>query len=278
MSRQFKTVPDEALRRAQGILSGWRVPPEFLNSIMERRSPVTFAKGEAIFTRGSAGDVAYWILSGLVKVYYPLEDGSRVIVHVAGAGDFIGVADAIGTNKRRVQAFEAEGMTKVCLAIFTRDHVVSMLKTMPPTALVELLEDVNTTWSELFSRSAKFLGLSFRDRLLWVFEHLANRYGVRDARGVLLTLDLSHDDLAEMIASSRPMVSRLIAEFMEQGELDRQGRRYILINQGKGDLSRPLLRASETKESLAHKRPILNLAYRKSKGETELALAARNGS
>jgi CRP/FNR family transcriptional regulator len=109
-----------------------------------------------------------------------------------------------------------------------------MLKKLEPAALVALLEQVNTNWSELFSSLAWFLGLSFRDRLLWIFQDLANRYGVRESRGILLTPELSHDDLAQMIASSRAMVSRLIAEFVDQGELARQGRHYILVNYTSG--------------------------------------------
>lgn len=151
-------------------------------------------------------------------------------MRVAGPGDFVGVIDCIGTSARRVQAFEAEAMTKVSVAIFTRDHVFAMLKTMNPASLVALLEDVNTTWSEVFSWCAKFLGMSFRERLQGIFQYLACRYGVRDSRGIMLTLELSHDDLAEMIASSRPMVSRLITESMERGELARQGKHYILTN------------------------------------------------
>jgi CRP-like cAMP-binding protein len=230
MAAQMNAIPEEARRRAQELLSGWRVPPEFMAELIEHRASVTFPKGESIFLQGSTADLGYWVLTGLVKVYFPLMDGTRVIVRVAGPGDFVGVIDSMGSNARRVQAFEAEAMTKVSVAIFTRDHVMTMLKTMNPASLVALLEDVNTTWSEVFSWCAKFLGLSLRERLQWIFQYLAGRYGVRDSRGILLTLELSHDDLAEMIASSRPMVSRLIAESMERGELARQGKHYILTN------------------------------------------------
>jgi CRP/FNR family transcriptional regulator, cyclic AMP receptor protein len=230
MAAQINAIPEEARRRAQELLSQWDVPPEFMAELIEHRASATFLKGDTIFQQGSTANVGYWVLTGLVKVYFPLMDGSRVVVRVAGPGDFVGVIDCMGTSARRVQAFEAEAMTKVSVAIFTRDHVLAMLKTMSPASLVALLEDVNTTWSEMFSWCAKFLGLSLHDRLQWIFQYLASRYGVRDSRGILLTIELSHDDLAEMIGSSRPMVSRLIAESMGRGELARQGKHYILAN------------------------------------------------
>jgi len=245
MAAQMNPIPEEAHRRAQELLTRWRIPQEFMAELIEHRASVAFPKGESIFLQGSTADVGYWILSGLVKVYFPLPDGTRVIVRVAGPGDFLGVIDSVGMNGRRTQAFEAEAMSKVSLSIFTRDHVLAMLKTMTPQALVALLEDVNTTWSDVFSWCAKFLGLPFRDRLQWILQHLASRFGVRDSRGILLTPELSHDDLAEMIASSRPMVSRLVAEFIERGELARQGKHYILINGAATNPVRPVALASK---------------------------------
>jgi len=253
-------VPEEAQRRVHGLLSKWHLPPEFLNELIEHRASVSFAKNDFVFLQGSTADVAYWILSGLVKVYCPMPDGTRVLIRVAGPGDFVGVIDAPGASGRRTQAFEAQAMSRVSLAIFTRDHVLTLLKSVGTASLVAFLEDVNTTWSELFFWCAQFLGLSFRERLQSVLEYLGGRFGVRDARGVLLTPELSHDDLAEMIASSRPMVSRLIAEFMERGQLARQGKHYILLRAPQREPVRPLPLAPRVERSVNHNHSSGNLA------------------
>ena len=74
-----------------------------------------------------------------------------------------------------------------------------------------------------------FLGMPFRERLDVVLHELGSKFGVRDKRGILLMPELSHADLAEMIGSSRPMVSRLIAEMTEEGHLLRQGKQLVLL-------------------------------------------------
>ncbi len=232
VTKQTSLIPEEALRRAQHLLSKWEISPEFTAGLIGSRSPITFTKGQPIFTHGSTADIGFCVLSGLVKLYLPFPDGSRIIVRLAGPGDFIGIVDTAGSDGRHVHALEAEAMSKASVSIFTRDHVMAMLKSAPVADLVDLLQEINTTWSEIFASSIRFLGLSFRDRLKSVLQSLAGRYGVQEARGILLTIELSQDDLAEMIASSRPMVSRLLAEFVEQEEMVRQGRRYILIDPG----------------------------------------------
>ena len=196
--------------------------------------------------------MAYWILSGLVKVYCPLRDGTRVLVRIGGPGDLVGMIDAVAAGARRVQAFQAQAMTKVSVAIFTREHVLALLKTLPSSALVAFLQEANTAWSEMFFWYGWFLGLSYQDRLRWVFEHLAERFGVRDSRGVIITPELSHEELAEMIASSRPMASRLIAEFIQRGELARRDKRYILLKSARREPLRALPQASKAAPGANH--------------------------
>ena len=226
-------IPDEPQRRVSALLSKFQLPDEFLNELIQRSTPVSFARKEMVCLKGSTADMGYWVLSGLVKIYCPMPDSTRVLVTIAGPGDLVGLTDATDRGGRRVQAFEAQAMTRVSVAIFTRDSIFGLLKTLSPERLVAFFQEINTAWSEMLSWYTWFLGLSFHQRLQWVFKHLAQRFGVRDARGIILMPELSHEELAEMIASSRPMVSRLIGECIERGELARRDKRYIVLKSSK---------------------------------------------
>jgi CRP-like cAMP-binding protein len=222
-------IPEEAQRRLAEQLARWGLPQESVAELLGHHALVTYAKGESLFLQGSTADVGFWILSGLVKLYCPNADGSRVLVALLGPGDVTGFTDYLEPNGRRAQAFEAQALTKASVALFTRDYVMRTLQKLSPAKLVSVFEQFNTSWSSLACSYAQFLGMSFRERLQTVFTDFSTRFAVRDARGILLTVELSHDDLAEMIASSRPMVSRLIAEMMDQRIITRQGKHYILL-------------------------------------------------
>jgi CRP/FNR family transcriptional regulator len=223
-------IPEEAQRRLAEQLTQWELPEEFVAELFDHHVLATFAKGQPVFLQGSTADVGFWILSGLVKIYSPNADGSRVVVAVIGPGDLAGFTDYVEPSGRRAQAFEAEALTKASVALFTRDYVLRALQKLSARQLVAVFERFNTSWSSLACSYAQFLGMSLRDRLQTVLTNLAARFAVRDARGSLLTLELSHDDLAEMIGSSRPMVSRLVAEMVSQRIIERQGKNYILLN------------------------------------------------
>jgi hypothetical protein len=76
--------------------------------------------------------------------------------------------------------------------------------------------------------------MPFRERLEVVLHELGSKFGVRDTRGILLMPELSHADLADMIGSSRPMVSRLIADMTDEGRLLRQGKQFVLLEPSPG--------------------------------------------
>jgi CRP-like cAMP-binding protein len=182
-----------------------------------------------VFLQGSPADVMFWVIAGLVKVYCPRPDGTRILVNLAGPGDLIGHVDYIDSRGRHAQVFEVEALTKCSVALFTREYVIKMLQSLDHAALLQMIERLNTAWSSTAQWFGTFLGMSFRERLEVVLNELGSKFGVRDTRGILLMPELSHADLADMIGSSRPMVSRLIAEMTEERFLLRQGKQFILL-------------------------------------------------
>jgi CRP-like cAMP-binding protein len=76
---------------------------------------------------------------------------------------------------------------------------------------------------------ASIFNLSLERRLEAILVDLSERFGAQDKRGVIITPELSHGDLAQMIGSSRPMVSRLMGEMAAKRKIVRHGKQYILL-------------------------------------------------
>lgn len=205
------------------------LPKSAINALVSRHTLVRYPKGAPLYLQGAPADVVFGVFTGLVKVYSPRPDGNRILVELAGPGDLVGYADYLDAGGERSQVFEAYALTSCTAALFTRHHILEMLKGLEVEALLRTLELVNSLWSSLAYRYATFLSMSLRERLELVLRDLAARFGVNDTRGVLLTPELAQEELAEMIGSSRPMVSKLLTEMTERGLVARQGRRHILL-------------------------------------------------
>jgi CRP-like cAMP-binding protein len=221
--------PSEFHERLGHQLREWGLPVSFVDDITNHLTLVTYEKGTAIFLRGSPADFLFCLLNGFAKLYLPHGDGNRTLIALARPGDLLGVVDSLDSHNHRGQVFEAHALTKCSVGLVSRDHLVKALYTLDSKTIILLLERINTVWSAMFEWYAMFMGLPFRERLQIVFDNLTLRVGVSDRRGVLLLPVLTHEDLAEMIGSSRPMVSRLINDMAQEGLLIRgEKQRYVI--------------------------------------------------
>jgi CRP-like cAMP-binding protein len=66
------------------------------------------------------------------------------------------------------------------------------------------------------------------DRLLALFWHLADRWGVRQRDGVAVGLPLTHEALGRLIGARRPTVSLGLRQLAEEGALRRDGELWVL--------------------------------------------------
>jgi len=221
-------VCEEGYARLQGNFSHWRVPAAIVEDLVDQRSAVSYPRGAMIFLEGSPGDLFGCVLAGYVKVYCNIANGARVLTRLSGPGEIIGYADAEDCKGRRSKIFETQALSKCSVALFTRERAVRLLRALDPDQSIELYQTLNSFWSTSLRWWTSFLGLPFEKRLEIVLSDLARRVGVHDNRGTLIIPELSQADLAEMIASSRPLVSRILGEMEERGLVQRRGKQYLL--------------------------------------------------
>ena len=225
LSRQH----EEAFAILRSGLGRLNLPVDLVDELIERHIAVAFEKGALAFCEGNTDGMLACILSGYVNVYCPVGDGNRTLVRMAGPGEIIGYPDYVDEKGRHARMFEAQVASKCTLALFSRDHVTRLLAGLPANALISILAYLNTFWSENLRRFTILLGLPLWDRLTIVMSDLGKRAGVRDSDGVILIPEIGHQDLADMIGCSRPMVSGMIAEMVESGLLARRQKQYVLL-------------------------------------------------
>ena len=235
-----------ALSILRESVTAWGIPEELIDEITERQMVVSYAKAALVFGEGSTADLFAFVVSGYVKIHCPVGDGNRTLMRLAGPGEIVGYADYLDAKRQRARLFEAQALTKCDVGLVTRDHVARLLRNLSPDALVHVIESLNTFWSQYARWFATLVGAPFCERLEIVLSDLASRVGVKDNRGVMLIPEISHEELAEMIGCSRPMISRLLSEMTEAGLIGRTQKQYILLDKWG---SRELLKPAERRPS-----------------------------
>jgi CRP-like cAMP-binding protein len=252
---------------------------EMVEELIERHIAVNFEKGAMAFCEGNADGMLACVLSGYVNVYCAVGDGNRTLVRLAGPGEVIGYADYLDEKGRHARMFEAQIASKCTLALFSRDHIVRLLSTLPPDALISVISSLNTFWSENLRYFATLLNLPFWNRLTLVMSDLAKRAGVKDSEGIILIPEIGHEGLSEMIGCSRPMVTRLIAEMVQSGSLARRGKQYVLLKKWDfNENSSSFRKMARRLESVSSGRSVIETRLTGGSSRAAVAYVARGSS
>jgi CRP-like cAMP-binding protein len=237
-------------------LFSWGIPQTIAAELTKHEAKLKYASGKLIFSQGTPADIVMWVVKGVVREVSPNPNGTQTLVRLATAGDILGLADKLDDKGQWIRRFEASAASECELAIVTRQRVRNLLKDMTPDELLALSERMNSACSEWVEYYATFLGLSYRERIERVLAELGRKFGVPDRDGILITFEPTHTDLAEMIGSSRPVVGHVISELIEEEEIGRRERKYILLRGGA--IAAAVSGASHVEKAQAH--PIPRLA------------------
>jgi CRP-like cAMP-binding protein len=155
-------------------------------------------------------NVLWQIESGCVRTCTLLEDGSIIPLGLWGAGDWVGLPLA-GVNSYQVECLGKVSAYKIeCCDCQNYQQVIE--EHLQQSQM--LLAIRNGTVSD---RLKKFL--------VW----LANNQGTESSGGYWLPDILTHQDIAEMIGTSRVTITRLLGQFEQEGLLRRMKKRCHLL-------------------------------------------------
>ena len=143
------------------------------------------------------------IETGVVKTLTWLEDGSTVILGLWGPGDVVGKALS------QVEPYQIECLT----AVEATNLPVS--EWYPLTSV--LLRHIQQAEELMVIRRYKKTDIMLVKLLTW----LAKRFGREIDQGQLIDLRLTHQDIAEILGSTRVTITRTLSQLEQQGFIER---------------------------------------------------------
>ncbi len=202
---------------------------------------------DAIFYEGETSSRVFVLLSGVAKLSF-LNRGERVLVSLVGPGEVFGVSSLLPQTTR---PFRCDAFHDCSVAVIEPEHFVDTVLAIPLDTLSRALDITVGRWWSMLLRYANFVGLGLRERLAGALLELASKFGVRDSRGTLLTLTVTHADLAELVGASRQRTTEQLNEFERERVIERDGRRLIIVPEKLWQLVEPP-KSSRTERSRSH--------------------------
>ncbi|WP_298435935.1 Crp/Fnr family transcriptional regulator [Geobacter sp.] len=194
---------------------------ELLSFVKRRR----FRKHETILAEEDSNRYMYIVMSGKVKVIRSGVDGRELLFAIHKRGDFFGEM-ALLDGKTSLATVIA--MEDTSVGLFSKDDFDRFSKTNRKVVekIIELLcIRLRDAWLML----RVFSCTDAERRLRTVLQHLGENHGVRDARGTLIAMKLTHKDFAAYTNLARETVSRLMTALRKRHEIELVGPHQILL-------------------------------------------------
>src|ERR1041385_519503 len=197
-----------------------------LHILNERKSTAVYPKGAILFIEGQQARGVFILCAGKVKLSTSSREGKTIITKLSSPGDVLGLNATISNRPYEVTAEMVEPGQANFIA---RDAFVYFLREYGEVA-VRVAEQLSRNYYTAYEE-IKTLGLTtspsekFAKLLLtWAAE------SKDPAKGLQLRMTLTHEEIAEMIGTTRETVSRLFSEFKKKQLLQVKGASLTIRN------------------------------------------------
>jgi CRP-like cAMP-binding protein len=186
--------------------------------------PIVARAGSRVGGTEDCSDYVRVLVQGAVRMEcrYP-EVESTTTMQFLGSGDFLCVASPEPHMRCRVSVVAHSDVTIVSV---TRAHVLEAMERMPGANVGRLTSWAFVASQRVLYRKMLLLRCPLRQRIVSEFVALVPRFGRQMDGGWLIDLDLTHQDVADLVIASRANVCRAIGELTNEGSIGREGRRY----------------------------------------------------
>jgi len=184
-----------------------------------------YSRGEVVLFEEDTSNYMYIIVSGKVRVVQLSQEGRERILAIHKRGDYFGEL-ALFDGKTSPATVIAMEESEIGL-LSKKDFDLLVLKN--EKILYQLLNALCMRLRESWLMLKMMSFADAEERVRAVLKNMSRLYGVKDQRGVLVSLKLTHRDIANYASVSRETVTRLMNRLSREGEIEILDKRYILI-------------------------------------------------
>lgn len=197
-----------------------------VQKLNEIKSTAVYPKSAVLFIEGQLPRGVFVVCAGKVKLSASSSDGKTVILKISESGDVLGLNAVISNQPYEVTAEMVEPGQANFIA---RDALLQFLREYGEVAL-RVAEQLSRNYYSAYE-AIRTLGLtsSPSEKLAKLLLSLSSK-AAHSADPLRIKLTLTHEEIAEMIGTSRETVSRLFSEFKKNQLLQVKGSTLIISN------------------------------------------------
>lgn len=193
-----------------------------IDALAARGTVRSFRRSVALIQEGDTGDTLYIVRSGRLRAFAADQNGKEITLGIYGAGEYVGEMSLDGgPRSANVETLEVT----VC-AVVARDTLLAYIAEQPAFALEMMARLIRR--ARLATESTRSLALiDVYGRMTRLLDQLAGPATPDGTRTV--GERITHQQIANHLACSREMVSRLMKDLETGGYVEMRERRIVLL-------------------------------------------------
>jgi CRP/FNR family transcriptional regulator, cyclic AMP receptor protein len=196
---------------------------ETLNS-----SAVTIAKHDHVYTCGDNDKLVYFIESGQIKLLMLSPEGRECLLAIHTAGDIFGELCLSGIDGRLETAIAMEETVIKqipCSKFFARLGRDALFEGFVQYLTVRIADQQQVI--------ANLVTVDSEQRLGKTLLNLARTMGKKDPRSIRIELKITHEELSEMVGTTRPRITMFMQRFRNLGLIETNADHFLIIKEKK---------------------------------------------
>lgn len=200
--------------------------PEAMKTLDAMKFTSVYPKGSVLFVDGEEPRGVFILCSGRAKLTTSSSEGRTLIVKIAEPGEVLGASATILGTPYEVSA---ETLEPSQLNFIKREDFMRFLS-MHPEACLHTAQQLSEKY-QAAQREIRSLGLaqSTSEKLGKLLLQWCTLHGESTPRGIRLKVLLTHEEVAQMIGTTRETVTRLLSSFKRKKLISVKGASFFVL-------------------------------------------------
>jgi len=201
---------------------------ESLRRETQNSRAVQIARHENVYNCGDQDEMVYYIESGQVKLVMDSSEGKECLLAIHSAGDIFGelCLSGLGARLETATAMKETTLKRVPQdQFFTRLGRDSLFEGFVRYLAVRVADQQQVI--------ANLVTVDSEQRLGQTLLQLGRTMGKKDPRSIRIELKISHEELSEMVGTTRPRISMFMQRFRNLGLIETNKEHFLVIKEHK---------------------------------------------
>ncbi|KOA50755.1 Crp/Fnr family transcriptional regulator [Bifidobacterium breve MCC 1340] len=208
-----------------------QVSPSEAEELLPYLKRAAYDKGDYIFSEGDTDHRMYLLERGRVKLIRASSDDRVQLLSIHAPGEVLGEIPVFDPNGGPRTASAVAMNHGTCVVWLEHDTLFSWLDEHPRVA-IDMLQVMANRQRDNNERISDLVFMDVPARLAKTLLNLGSRFGEPVEQGLKVPHDLTQEELAQLVGSSRETVNKALMDFSNRGWIARDGRSIIIFQPG----------------------------------------------